>query len=91
MEVKTNSNKIENPEKESVYKSNANYVNGDDFESDDEEEEDEMKQKLIRVREGNCYFYKRFKALVSKISLIQISSWNIQQKRIPKIWKRAMS
>ena len=35
-------------------------MNGDAIESDDEEEEDEMKQKLIRVKEGNCYFYKRF-------------------------------
>ena len=43
MEVKTNSNKIENPEKESIYKFNTNDVNGDTVESDDEEEEDKMK------------------------------------------------
>ena len=35
-------------------------MNGDAIESDDEKEEDEMKQKLIRDKEGNCYFYKQF-------------------------------
>ena len=83
-------NPIVNPEKEFIYKFNADDVNGDAIESDDEEEEDEMKQKLIRVKEGNCFFINNFKALVSKISSIQIFSWNIQQKRIPNIWKRAM-
>ena len=58
--VTRTANLIEDPGKESIYKFNANDVNGDAIESDDEEEEDEMKQKLIRVREGNCYFYKRF-------------------------------
>ena len=53
-EVTSTFNKIEDPEKESIYKFNADDVNGDAIESDDEEEEDEMKQKLIRVREGNC-------------------------------------
>ena len=58
--VTSTSNKIVDPEKESIYKFNADDVNADAIESDDEEEEDEMKQKLIRVREGNCYFYKQF-------------------------------
>ena len=53
-------NPIVDPEQKSIYKFNADDVNGDAIESDDEEEEDEMKEKLIRVREGNCYFYRRF-------------------------------
>ena len=35
-------------------------MNNDAIESDDEEEEDDMKEKLVRVREDNCHFYKRF-------------------------------
>ena len=58
--VTSTSNKIVDPEKESIYKFNADYVNGDAIKSDEDEEEDEMKQKVIRVRECNCYFYKRF-------------------------------
>ena len=50
--VTSTSNKIVDPEKESIYKFNADDVNGDAIES--------------------------------------IFSWNIQQKRIPNIWKRAV-
>ena len=38
-EVITNLNKIEDPEKESIYIFNADDVNSDGIESDDEEEE----------------------------------------------------
>ena len=44
----------------SIYKFNANDVNGDTIASDDEEEEEKMKQKTSRVWECNCHFYEHF-------------------------------
>ena len=41
------------------YKITFEHV-GDGIESENKEKEDKIKHKIIRIKEGNCYFYKHF-------------------------------